>query len=163
MKKIIFSCNNCKETFEDYKTNRNGKYVFCSKDCHNKWQIGNHKGWWQGKSLTEKHKENLRKAKENEKERPWRRTGGLVNCFHCNKKVYKEKNWFGKYPKPYCSQNCANKVISKGRIDACRKLGKSMKGIKLSKEHKEKISETRKKLIREGKIRMEFPKEDTKI
>ncbi len=91
------------------------------------------------------------------------RTGKFVNCHYCKKNVYKEKRWFKKNHVPHCSIKCASKLITHNKINACRNLGKSRKGKKLSKEHCKKISDTRKKLIREGKIIMDFPKEDTKI
>lgn len=160
--KIIFKCNSCNKKIIDYKSNRQSKKVYCSRKCFSKSFIGK-PSWNKGIPHTKEHKNKLKRAKENEKERPLMRTGNFVMCSCCNKKTYKEKNWFEKDLKPYCSQICFGKIKSRKQIDSIKKIGLNNKGKIYTLEHKNKISKKRKKLIREGKIRMEFPKEDTKI
>jgi len=84
----------------------------------------------------------------------------IKKCIKCNKEFYASpsriKNGYGKY----CSQKCystkiakkclvcgkefwvipAHLKIGKGKYCSCKCYGKSKKGIKLSKEHKNKIS-----------------------
>ncbi|KKK71711.1 hypothetical protein LCGC14_2911170, partial [marine sediment metagenome] len=161
-KKIIFTCDFCKEIFKDYKSNRIGNLnFFCSRQCSYNFKK-NMSSWNKGIPHNKKHIENLKKAKENEKERPWAKTGKYVNCLKCNKETYKEKNWFNKGLKPFCSIGCANKNVTAKRIEQARITGLSLKGRKIiSEKHKKILSELRKKDFMEGKFI--FPLKDSSI
>ncbi len=65
--------------------------------------------WNKGIPLTEEHKLNLRKAKENEKERPWAKTGKDIPCANCGKMIYKNKFQIINYKNHYCSDECTGR------------------------------------------------------
>lgn len=67
--------------------------------------------WNKGVPHTEEHKENLRKAKENEKERLYRRIGEYVPCFTCGKIIYQNTSQLKQGS--YCSLKCSKQKMSK--------------------------------------------------
>lgn len=159
----LFICKYCDKKFKDYKSNRLAqKNVFCSKECSSLFQRGK-SSWNKGILHTEKHKINLKIAKENEKERLWRRKGKLVSCKICNKKTYHNKYRLEKFKNYFCSKKCSGLLITTKRRETARDLGLSGKGKFLSLNHKNKISQTRKEKIKSGEIKFTFPTKDSSI
>ena len=140
-------CCECGKAFYLYPSEektRGRKRKFCSCVC----SYLNRKGSpsiLKGIPLTEKHKKKLKEAKRNEKERLWRKTGKYIGCFICGKRTYKEKNWFNKKIKPFCSRRCSSKHITSKRRETIKRLGLNAKGRKVSDKHKKILSELRKK------------------
>lgn len=103
----LFICKCCNKEFRDYKSNKlGGRDVFCSRECFSISQKGR-STWNKGIPHTEKHKMSLKRAKENEKERPWEKTGNKIPCSNCSKLVYKNKFAIDNYKNHYCSVKCS--------------------------------------------------------
>ncbi len=98
--------------------------------------------WWKGKKLSEEHIKNLKKSKENEKERLYRRNGNYVPCLTCGKVIYQNTSQLKQGS--YCSLKCSplkkrssNHLIINGFIkeklgleDIRKKYGGSLPKIK---------------------------------
>ncbi len=122
-KGVYRNCRICNKYFYVYPSDdrkHNKKVEYCSKKCVDKSKIGK-PAWNKGIPHTEEHKKKLKEAKEEEKERPWRKTGKFVQCVSCGKSIYRCKAHLDAQRNHYCSKDCRMEYHVKNPLRNCNK------------------------------------------